>query len=130
MSEKTHEFEILTSDNFENDPNSAVDALAKTGFAVFMVSKQWFQDERAKKEWRFANDSKKPLVYIFRDMEEIVKEPMLSEMMTAPTLIGTINHYGDSKTTGTYLSAMHLWILQGKWHQTLKSFADFRRTTI
>ena len=33
--------EIKTSGDFENNPNAAIDALSKAGFAVFMISKKF-----------------------------------------------------------------------------------------
>jgi hypothetical protein len=103
---KKHTLSIKTSGDFENDPEGAIDALDKTGFALFMISKHWFSDERAIKEWRFARDANKPMIYIFRDVKEIIKEPQLYNLMIAPTLIGTINDYGDTKQTGIYIQAM------------------------
>lgn len=103
---KKHTMEIKTSKDFANNPEGALDALDATGFALFMISPVWFNDERAKKEWRFAMDHKKPMIYIFREPEKIVKEPLLLKMMQAPTLIGTINDYGDTDRTGVYVQAM------------------------
>ncbi len=42
--------EIKTSSDFENDPQGAIDALEKTGFAIFMITQKWFDDPRAQKE--------------------------------------------------------------------------------
>lgn len=103
---KKHKMTIKTSDDFKNDPEGAIDALDATGFALFMINKKWFDDTRAIMEWRFAKDHGKPMIYIFRDNKEIVKNPLLSEMMSAPTLIGTINDYGDTVVTGNYIQAM------------------------
>jgi hypothetical protein len=97
---------IKTSGDFENDPEGALDALDQTGFALFMINKSWFADTRAIMEWRFAKDHKKPMIYIFRDNQEIIKEPLLLEMMKVDSLIGTINDYGDTDRTGVYIQAM------------------------
>jgi len=101
-----HNLSIKTSGDFENDPQGAVDALDKTGFALFMINKGWFSDERAVKEWRYAKDIKKPMIYIFRDVAEFINEPLLVELMQVCTLIGTINDYGNTEDTGKYIQAM------------------------
>ncbi len=93
--------EIKTSGDFENDPNAAIDALSKTGFAIFVISKNWFDDPRAQKEWRFARDMKKPMVYIFRrDKNFCVENKFLFD---APSLIGTIYDNGNTTEIGRYL---------------------------
>ena len=94
--------EIKTYGDFENDPEGAIDALAKTGFAIFMITEKWFDDPRAQKEWRFAKDMKKPMVYI---ISESGRAHFRADMFT-DTLIGTINDYGDTKKTGNYLEAI------------------------
>ena len=94
--------EIKTSKDFENDPQGAIDALEKTGFAIFMITKKWYSDKRAQKEWRFAKDMKKPMLYI---ISESGRDGFSSEMFT-DSLIGTINHYDDSEKTGYYLTAI------------------------
>ena len=103
---KKHTMHIKTSGDFKNDPEGALDAIDATGFALFMISKHWFSDERARKEWRFARDAGKPMIYIFRKPKEFVHEPLLEKMMTASTLIGTVNDYGDTAQTGNYIQAM------------------------
>ena len=102
---KKYKAEIKTSGDFDNDPQGAMDALDKSGFAIFMISKKWYTDKRAQKEWRFAKDMKKPMVYIIR---EDGREGFRADMFT-DTLIGTINNYGESKEemskTAVYLQA-------------------------
>jgi len=98
---KKHKIEIKTSGDFENDPEGAIDALSHSGFMIFMISDKWYDDERAQKEWRFAKDMDKPMVYI---LNESGRKKFRADMFT-PTLIGTINYYGDMKKTGTYLQA-------------------------
>jgi len=102
---KKYKAEIKISADFDNDPQGAMDALDKSGFAIFMISKKWYTDKRAQKEWRFAKDMKKPMVYIIR---EDGQEGFRADMFT-DTLIGTINNYGDSKEemgkTAIYLQA-------------------------
>lgn len=93
---------IKTSQDFENNPQGAIDALEKTGFAVFMITKAWYTDKRAQKEWRFAKDMKKPMLYI---ISESGRDDFRADMFT-DNLIGTINHYGDSVKTGYYLTAI------------------------
>jgi len=96
-----HKIEIKTSGDFENDPEGAMDALAQSGFMIFMISDKWYDDERAQKEWRFAKDTDKPMVYIFN---ESGRKRFRADMFT-PNLIGTINDYGDTEKTGRYLQA-------------------------
>jgi len=102
---KKYKAEIKISKDFDNDPQGAMDALDKSGFAIFMVSKKWYTDKRAQKEWRFAKDMKKPMVYIIR---EDGQEGFRADMFT-DSLIGTINNYGESKEemskTAIYLQA-------------------------
>ena len=99
---KKYNVEVKTSGDFEDDPEAALDALEKTGFAVFMISKQWYCDMRAQKEWRFAKDLKKPMVYIVAESGRAD----FRENMFTDSLIGIINHYGDMKQTGNYLQAI------------------------
>lgn len=96
--------EVKTSGDFENDPQGAMDALDKTGFAMFMISKHWFDDERALKEWRYAKDIGKPMLYII-DKEHGV-EPTQPWLYDVPNLIGTVNHYGDMEKTAMYIQAI------------------------
>ncbi len=96
-----HRVEIKTSGDFENDPQGAMDALAQSGFMVFVISDKWYDSERSQKEWRFAKDMDKPMVYLIR---ESGRTRFRTDMFT-PNLIGTINDYGDMKKTRTYLQA-------------------------
>jgi len=99
---KEHKTEIKTSGDFENDPQGALDALEQSGFAIFMVTKSWYVDSRAQKEWRFVKDMKKPMVYIIReDGIADFRKDMFTE-----SLIGIINDYGNSEKTANYLRAM------------------------
>lgn len=93
--------DVKTSGDFENDPEGALDALEKTGFMVFVISDSWYDDERAQNEWRFAKDIDKPMLYIIR---EDGKRRFRPDMFT-PNLVGTINDYGDTEKTTTYLQA-------------------------
>ncbi len=94
--------EIKTSGDFKHDPQGAIDALEKSGFAVFMIGKNWYTDKRAQKEWRFAKDMKKPMLYIIaQDGIAGFRTDMFTE-----TLIGTVNHYDDMNETGNYLQAI------------------------
>ncbi len=93
--------EIKTSGDFENDPNAALDALSKTGFAIFMISKNWFDDQRAIKEWRFARDMNKPMVYIFKREKNFCVENKF--LFDAPSLIGTIYDNGNTEEISIYL---------------------------
>ena len=99
---KRYKTEIKTSGDFDNDPQGAIEALEKTGFAVFMITKNWYEDKRAQKEWRFAKEMKKPMVYI---ISESGRAAFGFDMFT-DTLIGTINDYGDTQKTGNYLQAI------------------------
>ena len=98
---KNHKIEIKTSGDFENDPQGAIDALEQSGFTVFMISKGWYNDKRAQKEWRFVKDLKKPMLYIIReDGIADFRKDMFTE-----SLVATINDYGDTKKTSMYLQA-------------------------
>ena len=100
----TYNKDIKTSADFENDPNAALDALSQSGFMVFMISKTWFDDERAIKEWRFGKDLKKPMVYIFRKEKGFDVENKF--LFDVPNLIGTIYDHGNTDETGRYLQAI------------------------
>jgi len=93
--------EIKTSSDFENDPQGAMDALEQTGFIIFVISDSWYDDKRAQKEWRFAKDLDKPMLYIIRESGFKRFRP---DMFT-PNLIGTINDYDDTKKTSRYIQA-------------------------
>lgn len=97
----SHKIEIKTSGDFEDDPQGAMDALDKSGFLVFMITDKWYDDERAQKEWRFAKDMDKPMVYI---INESGRARFRADMFTQ-NLVATINDYGDTKNTGNYLQA-------------------------
>ncbi len=96
-----HKIEIKTSGDFDNDPQGAMDALGQSGFIVFIISDSWYDDKRAQKEWRFAKDMDKPMVYIIK---ENGRKRFRADMFT-PNLVATINDYGDIKKTGNYLQA-------------------------
>ena len=93
--------DIKISNDFENDPQGAMDALDKSGFLVFMITESWYGDKRAQNEWRFAKDMDKPMIYI---IDESGKKGFHAEMFT-PNLVATINHYGNMEKTGKYLQA-------------------------
>jgi len=99
---KDYKAEIKTSGDFENDPQGALDALEQSGFAIFVISKEWYNDKRAQKEWRFVRDLKKPMVYIIKQngIADFRKD------MFTESLIGTVNDYGDAEQTATYIKAM------------------------
>jgi len=99
---KEYKTEIKTSGDFENDPQGAMDALSQTGFIIFVISDSWYDDERAQKEWRFAKDLDKPMVYIIRKSGFKRFRP---DMFT-PNLIGTINDYDEAEKTSRYLQAL------------------------
>lgn len=96
-----HTIEIKTSGDFENDPQGAMDALEQSGFIVFMISKDWYDNKKSQKEWRFAKDMNKPMIYIIKESGFKKFRP---DMFT-PNLVGTINDYGDAEKTTTYLQA-------------------------
>jgi len=99
---KDYKTEIKTSGDFENDPQGAMDALDHSEFIVFVISDSWYDDKRSQKEWRFAKDLDKPMVYIIRESGFKRFRP---DMFT-PNLIGTINDYGDSEKTSRYIKAL------------------------
>jgi len=100
--ERKYKTEIKTSGDFENDPQGALDALEHTGFALFMITKNWYTDLRAQKEWRFTKDMKKPMMYIItKDGIDGFREDMFTE-----SLIGIVNDYGDTKKTTNYVQAI------------------------
>lgn len=96
-----HKIDIKTSGDFDDDPQAAMDALNQSGFLMFVIDDNWYDDERAQKEWRFAKDMDKPMLYI---IQESGKKRFRADMFT-PNLVGTINDYGDIEKTGRYVQA-------------------------
>ena len=97
----SHKIEIKTSGDFKNDPQGEMDALEQSGFIVFIISDGWYDDERAQKEWRFAKDMDKPMIYIIK---EDGRKKFRPDMFTS-NLVATINDYDDIEKTGTILQA-------------------------
>jgi len=101
-----YKVEVKTSTHFEDDPQGAMDALEASGFLVFMISDKWYDDKRAQKEWRFAKDMNKPLVFILLDSG---RAKFHVDMIT-PNLIAIIidQSHDDSEVTitGNYLQAI------------------------
>ena len=96
--------EVKFSNQFKDDPVGALRALDKTNVAVFLISKRWFDDVRAQKEWRHAVDLEKPLIYIFDKTKKYEVENKF--LLNIPNLVGTINHYGNMKKTSILLDMM------------------------
>ena len=92
---KEYKVDIKISGDFDDDPQGAMDALDHSEFIAFVISDSWYDDERAQKEWRFAKDLDKPMVYI---ISESGFKRFRPDMFT-PNLIGTINDYGDDYQT-------------------------------
>lgn len=93
--------DVKTSGDFEDDPQAGMDAMAQSGFLVFVISDDWYDDSRVQKEWRFAKDSDKPMIYIIRKSGRARFRP---DMFT-PNLIATINDYGNGAETARYVQA-------------------------
>jgi len=96
--------EVSISNDFKDDPKAALRALDKTNVAVFLISKSWFDDVRAQKEWRHAVELGKPLIYIFDKTTKYELENKF--LLNIPNLVGTINHYGNMKKTSILLDGM------------------------
>ena len=98
------ELHVKTSGDFKHDPKGALHALDKTNVAVFLISKSWFDDERAQAEWQHTVDLGKPMIYIFRNIlpDDIKNKSILNY----PNLCGIINDYGDDKQTMINLKKM------------------------
>lgn len=80
---------VQTSGDFEHNPNGTLHALDKTNVAVFVISKSWFDDERAQVEWQHVVDLGKPMIYIMRNISsEDIKD---KSILNYPNLCGTIN---------------------------------------
>lgn len=98
---KKHKMSIKTSGDFKNDPEGAIDALAQTGFAIFMITEEWYDDERAVKEWRYAKDIQKPIIYILQ------KGVNLNKFLLDANVIGMIVIEKDKiQNSSIYLQAM------------------------
>lgn len=101
MKSKKHNMKIKTSKDFENDPEGAINALEQTGFAIFMITKEWYNDKRAVKEWRFAKDIQKPIIYILQkgvDFQQFLLEGNVIGMI--------IIEKGKVQDSGVYIQAM------------------------
>lgn len=105
-------FDVKTSGDFKDNPLGALDALEKTKVAVFLISKEWFDDPRAQNEWRHAKDLDKPMIYIFDKTKKYDVENKY--LLNVPTLCGTINYYGDMKKTTFLLDMMISGIIKTK----------------
>jgi len=98
--------EFKASYEFDNDPEGAIDALSKSGFAIFMIGKSWFEEKRAINEWRFAKDMGKPMLYIFKREKNFCVENKF--LFDVPSLIGTIYDTGNTEETARYVQAIIL----------------------
>lgn len=103
MKEEDIKLNVTFSNDFEHDTNGALHALDKTNVAVFVISKSWFDDDRAQTEYQHTLDLGKPMIYIFRNISpNDIKD---QSMLNYPNLYGTINDY---EKTGNALSPMTL----------------------
>lgn len=98
------EFCVKTSGEFEYNPKGALHALDKTNIAVFLISKDWFNDKRAQTEWQHAVDLGKPMIYILKNISS--KDIKNKFILNNPNLCGTINDCGDDKKTMINLRKM------------------------
>ncbi len=98
------ELAVKTSGEFESDPKGALHALDKTNVAVFLISKEWFNDKRAQTEWQHAIDLGKPMIYILKNISsgEIKSKFILNN----PNLFGTITDCGNVRQTMISLRKM------------------------
>lgn len=98
------ELAVQTSGEFECDPKGALHALDKTNVAVFLISKEWFDDKRAQTEWQHAVDLGKPMIYILKNISS--KDIKSKFTLNNPNLCGTITDYGNDKQTMINLRKM------------------------
>lgn len=98
---KKYNLSIKTSGDFKNDPEGAINALDQTGFAVFMITKDWYEDKRAIKEWRYAKDIQKPIIYILQKGIDFQK------FLLEANVIGMIVIEKDNvQDSGIYIQSM------------------------
>ena len=102
--EEKVELAVKTSGDFEHDPQGALHALDKTNVAVFLISKNWFDDKRAITEWQHAVDLGKPMIYILKNISPDDLDHKF--ILNHPNLCGTITDYGDDKQTMIKLRKM------------------------
>ena len=92
--------DIAISGDFDDDEKKALHAIKKTYVVVFYITRSWFDDKRSQKEWEYACQLQKPMIYI------IDAGVWLQPYHFKPNLIATINNYGDPKQNANYLKAI------------------------
>ncbi len=97
---------VAISNDFKDDEKGALKALKNSKIAVFYVSEKWFDDKRAQREWRYAKQLKKPMIYIFKNTRKLSRTTNIGFLWEGVNLIATINDYGDVKKNAEYLKAI------------------------
>lgn len=98
--------DVAISDDFKDDEKAALKALAKTSVAVFYITTDWFKDNRSQREWNFAKNLSKPMIYIFHDTKKLIAIENFGLIFDGVNLIATINDYGNKDTNAAYLKTL------------------------
>lgn len=98
--------DVLISGDFPDDEKGALEALKETKIAIFYITPGWLDDQRAQREWRYAKQLKKPMIYIFKNTRKLTRMTNIGFLWEGVHLIGTINDYGDVEKNGAYIRAI------------------------
>jgi len=92
--------DVSISGDFKDDEIGALKAIEKTLVVVFNITRNWFDDKRSQREWEFACNLEKPMIYV------IDAGVWLQPYHFKSNLIATINNYGNQKQNANYLMAI------------------------
>jgi len=91
--------DVSTSGDFK-DTEATLNKIKKTKVVIFYLTRNWFNDKRSQKEWEYACEIQKPMIYI------IDAGVWLQPYHFKSNLIATINNYGNKKQNTNYLMAI------------------------
>ncbi len=92
--------DVSTSGDFKDNEEASLKAIKKTLVVIFYVTRDWLHDKRSQREWTYACELQKPMIYI------IDAGIWLQPYHFKPNLIATINNYGNQKQNANYLMAI------------------------
>ncbi len=102
MSKKKYEIESSGSTNFDTDKSAA--AIDKAQFCIFFITKNYQDDNNVIQDMRRARKENKPMIFIIDKTNNFTYTNLF--MLQAPSLVGTVNHYGDMDATGKIVDAI------------------------
>jgi len=99
---KKYEIESSGSTNFDTDKSAA--AIDKSQLCIFLITKNSQDDTNVIHDMRRARRENKPMIFIIDKTDNFTYTNLF--MLQAPSLIGTVNHYGDMDATGKIVDAI------------------------